>query len=76
MPDVPRALPLLRVLAQTFFFFGGGGGSSHTLFGRHTSQDMIGVLQRKTVNMLQQAGEMGKLEREPIVDADVKDRLR
>lgn len=34
------------------------------------------MLQRKTVNFLKQAGEMGKLERESILDADVKTRLR
>lgn len=39
-------------------------------------KDMVGVLQRKTVNMLKLAGEMGKLERQPVVDADVKARLR
>lgn len=37
---------------------------------------MVGVLQRKTVKMLKLAGEMGKLERGPVVDADVKARLR
>lgn len=42
---------------------------------RHV-QEMVGVLQRKTVNMLKIAGEMGRLEREPIVDADIKGRLR
>lgn len=39
-------------------------------------KDMVGVLQRKTAGMLKLAGEMGKLEREPVVDADVKGRLR
>lgn len=37
---------------------------------------MVGVLQRKTANLIKLAGEMGKLEREPVVDADVKGRLR
>lgn len=36
----------------------------------------MGVLQRKTVQILKLAGEMGKLEREPVVDPDVKARLR
>lgn len=39
-------------------------------------QDMVGVLQRKTANVLRLAGEMGKLEREPVVESDVKARLR
>lgn len=34
------------------------------------------MLQRKTVNLLKQAGEMGKLERESVLDNDVKARLR
>eukprot|EP00752_Nemacystus_decipiens_P014194 g12623.t1 len=45
-------------------------------FVRAAGEDMVGVLQRKTVNIIKLAGEMGKLEREPIVDAEVKARLR
>ena len=41
-----------------------------------SAKDMVGVLQRKTVNIIKLAGEMGRLEREPVVDADVKARLR
>lgn len=39
-------------------------------------QDLVGVLQRKTVHMLKLAGEMGRLEREPVVEPEVKAKLR
>ncbi len=48
----------------------------YVLYWAMTWKDMVGVLQRKTVNIIKLAGEMGKLEREPVVDTDVKGRLR
>lgn len=34
------------------------------------------MLQRKTVQMLKAAGEMGKLEREAVLEPEVQERLR